>query len=178
MFEFDSVYNDEIAQEQAIIDRLATVEPAPESVQNASRKLGGRPTKVEPIKLVAWRQAHNASIPETAKRWNVSPATVKRMCRDYGAAAKLERQRWEHERLDEELRQHEYAHSMMFLGHRNKHLSWISFQWFSACEAAKGTPQEASVEAARKAALAEAERDFREDWERCMGPIPENARGR
>lgn len=173
MIEFNSVYEEEMALEQAIVDRIAAAEPMPELPETKPRNGGGRPSKVEPIKLVAWRQAHKASIPETAKRWNVSPATVKRLCRDYGEAAKLERQRWQCEQLDKELRQHEHSLWQTFNGQLARHLSWVSLNWFPACEAAKGSEREVAIETAKEAALADAERAFRQDWERCMGPIPE-----
>lgn len=169
-------YEDDLADEQALFDRIEAANAGGGGFGGDIEppiNTGGRPHKIEPIKLVAWRQAHKASIAETAKRWSVSPATVKRLTRDYADAAKLERQRWESERLDHELWQHEYDLAMMFLGQRNKHLAFVDqFHWFGRCKRAKGTDQEAAVNAARDAAIEEADREFRETWERCMGPIP------
>ena len=130
-------------------------------------------TKVDAIKLVAWRQGRNASIAETAKRWNVSEATVKRLSREHGEAAKAERQRYQMQRLDEELQQHEYELRVMFLGQRNRHLNWVDMWWHRSVETARGTPNEAAVIAAREEALEKADRDFREEWESCMGPLSE-----
>ena len=171
MTDFNTVYDDELAEEQALIERMATAEVAPSDLEARTPKVG-RPPKVEPIKLVAWRQAHKASIADTAKRWHVSEATVKRLCRQYGEAAELERQRWQCEQLDRELQEHEYAYRVMFLRQRSQHLYWAEFGWLGACERAKGTAQEDTVRAARDAALATAERQFNEDWSRSMGPIP------
>jgi AraC-like DNA-binding protein len=167
-------YDDDMDAEQAILDRINAAEAeqdVPGSPAEQPRTIGGRPPKVDPIKLVAWRQAHSATVAETAKRWNVSKPTVQRLSREYGEAAKAERQRYQMERLDKELRAHEYGLRVMFLGQRADHLSRVSSRWFSAEEVAKGTPAEASVAAAREAALDEADREFREDWERCVGPI-------
>lgn len=166
-------YEHDMAAEQAILDHFARVEQVCEDAQERPRSVGGRPPKVDPIKLVAWRQGRKASIAETAKRWNVSEATVKRLSRDYGQAAEAERERYELERLDKELAAHEYELRMMFLRQRNEHLSWVSFGWFGAEQAAKNTPREAAVVAARDAALEKADREFREEWESRMGPIPE-----
>jgi hypothetical protein len=166
-------YDDDMAAEQAILDHFAREEQVLEDPQEQPRSIGGRPPKVDPIKLVAWRQGRNASIAETAKRWNVSEATVKRLSREYGKAAEAERQRYEQERLDEELEAHAYGLRTMFLGQRNRHLNWVDMKWFSAVEAARATPNEVAVIAAREAALEKAEREFREDWERCMGPLSE-----
>lgn len=40
----------------------------------------GRPAKVDPVDVKAWREANQASIAETAKHFNISSATVKRCC--------------------------------------------------------------------------------------------------
>lgn len=165
-------YEDDMAAEQAILAQIARAEQLDEEPQQKTGSSGGRPPKVDPIKLVAWRQGRKATIAETAKRWNVSEATVKRMSREYAKAAEAERERFQMERLDKELEAHEDDLRMMFLRQRNEHLSWVSFRWFGAEEAAKGTPDEAAVMAARQAALDEADRQFREDWERHMGPLP------
>jgi hypothetical protein len=165
-------YEDDMAAERAILDQIAHAEPIDDQPELKVRNMGGRPPKVDPIKLVAWRQGRKATIAETAKRWNVSEATVKRLSRDYAKAAEAERERFQMERLDKELEAHEHSLQMMFLRQRNDHLSWVSLRWFSAEEAAKGTPNEAAVMAARQAALDEADRLFREDWERHMGPVP------
>lgn len=169
------VYEDEMAAERALLDRMEAIECQQEQDELTGPKpssKGGRPSKVDPVKLVAWRQAHSATVAETAKRWNVSEATVKRLSREYGDAAKAERKRWQCERLDEELRQHEYGYRMMFLSQRNKHIGWVDLQWFTACEEARGTPTEAATEAAREAAIERADREFRAEWERRMGPVP------
>lgn len=47
--------------------------------QNGKTSLG-RPVKVNPLEVKAWRQANNASIAETAKHFNIGTATVKRAC--------------------------------------------------------------------------------------------------
>lgn len=171
--ELSEAYDDDTAAEQAILDHFGPEEQLLEDPQEQPRSIGGRPPKVDPVKLVAWRQGRNASIAETAKRWNVSEATVKRLSREYGKAAEAERQRYELERLDTELREHEYGQRMLFLRYRNEHLSWVSFGWFTAGEAARGTPNEAAVMAARQAAMDKADDEFRQDWERVMGPLPE-----
>jgi hypothetical protein len=165
-------YEDDMASEQAIFDQIGRAEPVDDEPQPKVQSNGGRPPKVDPIKLVAWRQGRKATIAETAKRWNVSEATVKRMSREYAKAAEAERERFQTERLDKELEAHEDDLRMMFLRQRNEHLSWVSFRWFGAEEAARGTPDEGVVMAARQAALDEADRQFREDWERHMGPVP------
>src|SRR4051794_34127026 len=101
-------YEDDIATEQAILDQLAGAEPIEREPQGPRRSGVGRPPKVDPIKLVAWRQGRKATIAETAKRWNVSEATVKRLSREYAKAAEAERERYQMERLDKELEAHEY----------------------------------------------------------------------
>jgi hypothetical protein len=164
-------YEDDMAAEQAILDQIARAEPVEEEPQPKLRSSAGRPAKVDPIKLVAWRQGRKASIAETAKHWKVSEATVKRLSRKYAKAAEAERERFQMERLDSELAAHEYELRMMFLGQRNRHLSWVSERWFGAEEAARGTPNEAAVLAARDAALEEADRKFGEEWESRMGPL-------
>lgn len=40
------------------------------------RKKGGRPPKVDPIKVVRWRRRNNASIADTAKHFGVCKRTV------------------------------------------------------------------------------------------------------
>ena len=166
-------YEDDMAAEQAILDHFAREEAECEVLQEQPRSAGGRPPKVDPIKLVAWRQGRNASITETAKRWNVSEATVKRLSREYGKAAEAERQRYENERLDKELEAHAYELRVMFLGQRNRHLNWVDMWWHGPVEAARGTPNEAAVLGAREAALDKADREFREGWESRMGPLSE-----
>lgn len=173
----NEIYEDDMAAENAILDMIDRTEPPGIPPDIAPTRPGGRPAKVNPIKLVAWRQAHKASIRETAMQWKVSEATVKRLSRDYGPAAALERERWQRERLDEELRQHEYEYGMMFLRLRNQRLRWVEFEWFGRCQRAKGTPQEDATEAARAAALDEADRQFREEWLRTIGPIPSGRGG-
>jgi hypothetical protein len=165
-------YDDDMAAEQAILGQLAPGEPIDEQAEHKLRNIGGRPPKVDPIKLVAWRQGRKATIAETAKRWNVSEATVKRMSREYAKATEAERERFQMERLDKELEAHEHDLHMMFLRQRNDHLSWVSLRWFGAEEAARGTPEEAAVMAARQSAMDEADQKFREDWDRHMGPVP------
>ena len=64
----------------------------------------GRKVKVDPVKVAAWRQARKATIGETAKRFGIGDATVKRYCRDYGAAAEKARADW---RLEQEIREAE-----------------------------------------------------------------------
>jgi hypothetical protein len=153
-------YEDEIAAEDAIFARIAAVEPNAEEqnpAQSKPRSSGGRPRKADPIKLVAWRQAHKATVADTAKRWNVSRRTVQKFCRDFGEAAKAERKRFELERLDAELEAHERAYEMMFLRLRNMHLGAAGGPWREATEAE----------------LEAADQEFREDWKRRMGPLPD-----
>lgn len=171
-------YEDDMTAEEAILDQVAAAQ-AREQAEGPEkpRSNGGRPNKVDPIKLVAWRQGRKATIAETAKRWNVSEATVKRLSREYAQAAEAERERFQMERLDKELEAHEYDLWRMYHGQKNEHLNRVAFRWFGAEEAARGTPNEAAVMAARQAALDEAEREFREDWERCMGPVPGTTSG-
>jgi hypothetical protein len=165
-------YDDDMAAEQAIFDQIARAEPREEEQPQKLHSKGGRPSKVDPVKLVAWRQGRKATIAATAKHWNVSEATVKRLSREYAQAAEAERQRFQMERVDKELEAHEYGLRMMYLRQRSEHLSWVSFRWFGAEEAAKGTPKEDAVMAAKEAALDEADRQFREEWEQRMGPVP------
>ncbi len=165
-------YDNDMAAEQAIFNQIASAQEREKEQQQKPHSRGGRPSKVDPIKLVAWRQGRKATIAATAKHWKVSEATVKRLSRDYAEAAEAERQRFQMERLDKELEAHEYEIRTMYLRQRSEHLSWVSFRWFGAEEAAKGTPRETAVMAAKDAALDEADRQFREDWERRMGPVP------
>jgi hypothetical protein len=170
-------YEDDMAAERALLDRVEELqaqeeaELGPASLETSPRK-GGRPTKVDPIKLVAWRQARKATVAATAKHWKVSERTVQQYSRDYAEAALAERKRWEIEKLDRELQHHENDRQLMYHRMRQEHLSWVGLEWFSKCEAARGTDQEEAVEAARDAALEEADRRFAEDWDRVMGPTP------
>lgn len=167
-------YEDDLAAELETMDRIEAANRAADTPAPPA-PIPGRPHCVEPIRLVAWRQAHNASIAETARRWSVSSATVKRLCRDYGAAAEAERSRWQCERLDRDLAQHCDDLTRMFLGQRSRYLNLIDgLHWFGKVERAKGTEHEATTMAERDAALAEAERQFREDWERSVGPLPDH----
>lgn len=152
-------YETDMAQERAIYDRIAAAEA--QTGPEAPVDKGGRPYKADPIKVIAWRQAHSASIRDTAKRWRVSEASVKRWTKTCGEAAKLERQRYEQDRLDRELREHEYGYRMMFLQQRNAHLFFVGLDWHG------------KESAGRDEAMADADRMFREDWQRCMGPIPD-----
>ena len=175
--ELSEAYEIDLNDEQAIFDRMTAQDTAeiPECPVDLPINKGGRPFKVVPIKLVAWRQAHKASIRETAKRWCVSEASVKRMSRDYGEAAIQERKRWEGERLDTELRYAQNGYWQMYNRMHSERLYWVGLSWFPKCEAARGTEQATAIEAARDVALADACRDFRTEWERAMGPIPEYA---
>jgi hypothetical protein len=161
-----------MAAEQAIFDQIARAQAVEKEQPKKSQSRGGRPSKVDPVKLVAWRQGRKATIAQTAKHWNVSEATVKRLSREYAEAAEAERQRYQMEQLDKELEAHEYGLRTMYHGQRSKHLSWVSFRWLGAEEAARGTPREDAVMAAKEAALDEADRQFREEWELRMGPVP------
>lgn len=169
-------YENDLAEEQAIFERIEAAEPEPEVGGETPRGKMGRPPKVDPIKLVAWRQAHKATAAETAARWKVSKRTVQQLCRDYGEAAKQERKRWQMERVDRELDAAEYEFDMMFLRERNRRFYWTSFGWFGALEAARGTDREAALNEAHEAALDKADRDFREEWERLFGPVPGSKR--
>jgi hypothetical protein len=162
-----------MAAEEAILDQIARAEAMEKEQPQKAHNRGGRPSKVDPIKLVAWRQGRKATIAATAKHWNVSEATVKRLSREYAEAAEAERHRFQMERLDKELAAHERDLHMMFLGQRNRELSRVSERWFGAEEAARGTPDEAVVLAARDAALERAGREFREEWESRIGPLSE-----
>lgn len=165
-------YDDDLEAEQAIFDQIEAAEFEADALPQPMAATARRATKIDPIKVVAWRQAHEASIAATAKRFGIGVATVKRYCRDYDAAAKLERKRFECARLDAEDQANEYAYSVMYLDHRRKYLSWIEFLWFGRCLRAKDTPDEAETETAKDAALASAEQDFTDDWLRHVGEIP------
>lgn len=169
-----SSYEDDLAEEAAIFDALA---PQEAEVLELSPPVstGGRPFRQDPVKLVAWRQAHDASIADTAKRFSVSPATVKRYSRDYKEAAEQARRRWECERLDQEARQGQHRLWRMYQGQLHQALYWVDLAWFSRVKAAEGTPAEAAVASAWKNAMADAERRFVEGWETSMGPVPEYA---
>jgi len=58
----------------------------------------GRPAKVDPVRVVRWRQARKATIAETAKRFGISPATVKRYTRDHSEEAEQARANYRAER--------------------------------------------------------------------------------
>lgn len=73
----------------------------------------GRPIKVDPIKVAAWRQARKASIAATAKRFAISPATVKRYCRDHGAEAEIARADWRLQNEIADAERLEYASGML-----------------------------------------------------------------
>src|SRR5204863_9724498 len=126
-------------------------EPDEEWPEAYARK-GGRPKKVDPIKLVAWRQARGATVAATAKHWNVSARTVQQYTRDYDEAARQARQQWQADRLDDEEWLHEMQHWQMFNNQLSTHLGLVGLGWFSKMKAAKGTGQEAAVEAAYEAA--------------------------
>lgn len=175
------LYDDDLANEERIFAAIEAAEEKAESDKTLlqivsdvpiSKRKGGRPFAVEPIKLVAWRQAHGASIRETATRWNVSEATVKNFCKKYGDAARHERARWECERLDQELHWHEFGIWQLYNRNLSRCLALAELGWATLCEAAKNTDQEAHVAAARDAALAEAERAFRSGWESSIGMVP------
>lgn len=175
------LYDDDLANEERI---FTAIEAAEESVDidkssvkaalnvSVCKGKGGRPYAVEPIKLVAWRQAHNATIKQTAEKWRVSEATVKNLCKKYGDAARHERARWECERLDKELHWHEVGILQIYNRNLSRCLSLIELSWAWRCETAKGTDQEASVAVARDAALSEAEQEFRAGWEISVGAVP------
>ncbi|WP_294333315.1 hypothetical protein [uncultured Sphingomonas sp.] len=167
-------YDDDIAEEEALFARIAAAEPA-EGMETPpiTPQAGGRPHKVDPIKLVAWRQAHKATIAATATRWSVSPATVKRLSKEYAGAAKRERSRYECSRLDKELQLHQHQLWQMYNNQLSRHLSWVALRWFPAWRDAKGTPREGAVARAEQEALQEAETQFQADWTRSMGPVPE-----
>jgi hypothetical protein len=57
-----------------------------------SKRKRGRPHKWHPQIIAGWRFAKGKSIAETAKKWMVSPDTVKRACRDHGEGALEARQ--------------------------------------------------------------------------------------
>ena len=103
----------------------------------------------------------------------MSPATVKRLSKEYADAAKRERSRFECSRLDKELQLHQHQLWQMYNNQLSRHLTWVALSWFSAWRDAKGTPSEAEVERAEQAALKKAEAQFAADWARCMGPVPE-----
>ena len=73
----------------AMIDRTDERHDTPDE----PGQISGRPNKVDPVKLVAWRQGRDASISETARHWGVSVATVKRLSRVHAVAAAQERAR-------------------------------------------------------------------------------------
>jgi len=59
-----------------------------------SKRKRGRPHKWYPHMIAGWRYAKGASIAETAKKFRVSPDTVKRACREHGEGALQARQAW------------------------------------------------------------------------------------
>lgn len=166
-------YEDDRAREQAIFDQIEAANAAADYEEPANA--GGRPHKAEPIKVVAWRQAHNASIAGTAKRWGISPATVKRLCREYGAAATAERKRWQCEQLDREAARHAHGLWRLYNGQLARALYRVEVEWMHRCEQAKGTGQEEAVNTAMAAALEQEERQFTEGWARIVGPVPDYA---
>jgi transcriptional regulator with XRE-family HTH domain len=64
----------------------------------------GRKVKIDPIKVAAWRQARKASIKETAARFGIGDATVKRYCQKHGAEAEQARADY---RIEQEIREAE-----------------------------------------------------------------------
>ncbi|MCE7796544.1 hypothetical protein LWE61_08205 [Sphingobium sufflavum] len=89
---------------------------------NERRK--GRKVHVEPVAVVRWRQACKATIADTAKRFSISEATVKRYCRDFGEQAEQERAQY---RIDREIAEAEAVDHAAFIAATN-------MRWFQERE--------------------------------------------
>lgn len=171
-------YEDDLEAEEALIGRdfeaeergeVDNLELAKVDARTAGNR--GRPTKVDPVKLVAWRQGRKATVAETARQWKVSEATVKRLSREFGEAAEAERLRYQNERLDDDLETGRRQLDRMYLSQRNRARYWATFGWQTRIDAAKGTDREEAIEREIASALQAVDEEFDVEWDARFGNL-------
>ena len=104
-------YENDMAAEQEILDRIAAAEPEPEEAtdpRQRGRRLG-RPKKIDARGVARWRRTNGASIAQTAEHFGISPRAVSKASAEHKEAVRL----WIEDREDQDWRQLDAASELL-----------------------------------------------------------------
>jgi hypothetical protein len=117
------VYCEEIAAEEAILDRIAASESESEEplaeaeISRKGRRSLGRPKKINARGVARWRRTNDASIARTAEHFGISPRAVAKACAEHAEAVRV----WTESREDQEWQELEAASEWLIMKMRRLH---------------------------------------------------------